>query len=65
MGCNSKLKGFDKYGHQVMLNFNQQGETVNTPIGGFISIVMNILIYGYFILKFQEMIDKGGNEISR
>ena len=51
------IRSLDRYGHTVQLNFNQQGETVNTIPGGFVSILMYIIIYGYFILKLQQMLN--------
>jgi len=61
MGILSFFKGHDNYGHQVSFNFNRQGETVNTVLGGFISIIVNILIYGYLFLRLQTMFTMGNN----
>ena len=47
-----------------MLNFSQKGETVNTMIGGVLSILVSLVIYGYFFLKLKEMLYLEQNNIS-
>jgi hypothetical protein len=55
MGITSIIKGFDKYGHAVSLNFNKSGHRVNTLCGGLVSILTGIAIYGFFFLKLKTM----------
>ena len=63
MGFSSFFKRQDNYGHKVAFNFNRQGETVNTVLGGVLSIVINLLIYGYLILKLKTMIETSNNSL--
>ena len=64
MGLYNCLKRRDNYGHMVLLNFNKQGETVNTSIGGFVSLIMTVVIYGFLYLKLDVMFSKGKNQVS-
>ena len=52
MGKTKKcLKSRDNFGYKVGLNFNKQGETVNTLIGGLMSLFLNMVIYSFLALK--------------
>ena len=57
------FKKFDRYGHQVSLNFNRE-DTVSTSIGGFLSLgVISLLLYfGY--LKFMIMARRENSNIT-
>ena len=50
------FRRFDKYGYMMHLNFKRQGEQVKTNIGGFISLILNILIISYAGLKLSLMV---------
>ena len=63
MGISSCLKNQDNYGHSVQFNFDRKGTTVNTSFGGVVSILVNIAIYGFFVLKMMSMINKDNNDL--
>ena len=58
------IKDYDMFGHSVVLNFNQKGEQHKTFIGGIVSILLNILIYGYGGYKSWQLYDKQGNTLT-
>ena len=43
------IKERDEYGHKVVLNFNQDGDTFKTAPGGFISILINLTVIAYTV----------------
>ena len=43
------------FGHQVVLNFNQQGETFKTSLGGLISIMIKLILSSYFFIQAKKM----------
>jgi hypothetical protein len=59
------LKDRDNFGHRVALNFNGQGDTVNTTVGGLLTIIMNTVIYSFLIMKMHVMITRGDNFVSK
>jgi hypothetical protein len=63
MGVTSFIKGFDKYGYEVTLNFNKSGDRVKTLCGGLVSILTGIAIYSFLILKMKTMFLYENNEI--
>ena len=64
MGIQSCLKGYDNYGHVIQFNFKRKGETVNTSLGGCVSILVNVFVYGFFIMRMMTMINKQNNDLS-
>lgn len=48
------------FGHPLTLYFNQQGGSHNTAAGGFVSILVKILMAIYVILKFQRLVLREG-----
>jgi len=44
------------YGHPVKFNFAQSGDNHKTTIGGFFSIVINILIWSFVGYKFKKLL---------
>ena len=44
---NNKIKEQDKFGHEIVLNFNKKGNYHNTLFGGLLSILVNIFILIY------------------
>jgi len=44
------------FGHQVALNFNRQGDSFNTVIGGVVSVLLKCLMLAFLINKFLIMI---------
>ena len=52
----SKLREFDWFGHSVNLNFNREGDTHNTLIGGFCSVFFRIAMCVYIFLNVSKLI---------
>ena len=50
------IKSFDDYGHSVNLNFNGNGETVNTLIGGTLSILLTWVFRIYMFLRIKTLV---------
>ena len=60
------LASHDAFGHVVQLNFNRNGATHKTAIGGIFSIIVNIAVYYYVFTRFKILIMKEGDKrISR
>ena len=57
------LRRYDQFGYSVKLNFNRSGETVNTCIGGFLSLMLTVVLYAYFIKLFRTMITYDDTDI--
>ena len=55
MSCRKYVKSLDQYGHHVQVNFNQNGETVNTLIGGFISFLVRWGLRFFLLLKILDV----------
>ena len=47
---------FDNFGHQVVLNFNRNGNTYTTAVGGLLSICINGFIFYFLYLKCSNML---------
>jgi hypothetical protein len=50
-----KVRGQDAFGQPVNMNF-QGNDTYQTIPGGIISVVMTIMLIGYFLLKTKYMV---------
>ena len=57
------LKKFDRYGHQVSLNFNRD-DTVSTSIGGFLSLGVIFLLIYFGYSRFMIMTRRESSNIS-
>ena len=53
--CRKYFKGLDDYGHLVQINFNRNGETVNTIIGGLISFLIRWGLRFFLLLKIIDV----------
>ena len=51
----------DMFGHTINLNFDKQGDSHQTFIGGIISIVVKILMFIYIGIKFDKLIYREGS----
>ena len=63
MGVKKFIKNRDMFGHPVVLNFNRQGNTYFTSIGGILSIIMNIVLLEYCLIKLGRMIERSGDAV--
>jgi len=52
----------DMFGHPVTLNFNRQGDTHNTFIGGLVSMFIKLLIFGFLAYKSYVLVTLGDND---
>ena len=59
----SHLKGYlksirnkDLFGYYISLNFNKKGHTHKTLIGGFFSLIVKFIIYGYVGVTMKQML---------
>lgn len=50
------FKDKDMFGHVVNINFDKQGPTHKTEIGGVVSVFIKVVIYVYIIFKFKILI---------
>ena len=49
------------FGHPIGLNYDKKGTTFNTTFGGFISTIVNILLFAYLGLKFINLFGRLDN----
>ena len=52
----NKIKSFDQFGHEVVLNFNSKGKFHFTLLGGIVSILVNIFVLVYICSLVQKHI---------
>lgn len=61
----SKLNQFvrnqDMFGHPIGLNFDRNGSTFKTTIGGLVSTLVNIILFAYMSLKFINLFGRFDN----
>lgn len=62
--CKKFTRDHDMFGYPVTLNFNKQGDTWTTSLGGFISLLLKIALFGFFGFKAYRLIFKLDNSIS-
>ena len=58
------LREWDWFGHTIALNFNREGETHNTAIGGCCSINLRIAVLIYFIVNLNKLLFKEEDDIN-
>ena len=46
----------DMFGHTITFNFDRKGDTHNTIIGGFFSLIIKLFLYFYIALCFERLI---------
>ena len=61
---NKKIKSHDLFGHQVTLNFNQNGDTHTTLVGGFFSIIIKAAMTVYIMINVIKLINYDGDTIN-
>ena len=47
----SQIVDCDNFGHQVVLNFNRNGDTYKTGIGGCLSLMIKIVLSIYLVYR--------------
>ena len=52
------MKRFDIFGHAITLNFNRRGNTYNTGLGGFLSIVLHGVFLYLIYVKSLDVINR-------
>ena len=62
MNLKKFIKGFDQFGHVITLNFNRNGNSHKTSIGGFFSIFIQIFVTFYVASCFWVMFMKLGDK---
>lgn len=60
-GC---TKQFDMFGHTIALNFNQEGNTHQTGLGGCVSLLVYLLFLFYMGLNIARMMTYQNDEVS-
>ena len=50
------IKGMDMFGHVIQLNFDKQGETHNTLIGGCFSGFLKLFFMLYFLMNIKKLV---------
>ena len=56
MPLNKFFKGQDLFGHLISFNFNENGDTHNTQIGGIFSILIKLGFSIYIFLNIKKCI---------
>lgn len=51
-----KLRSQDMFGHTINLNFNKEGDSHQTAIGGSMSILIRIVMALYVFMNFKKML---------
>ena len=49
------IKSKDMFGHTICLNFNKQGDTHQTFIGGFFSMIIKLAMGTYIFLNLKKL----------
>ena len=50
------LAEWDMFGHIIQLNFDKQGDSQQTVIGGFFSLIIRFAMTMYVLLNFKKML---------
>ncbi len=58
----NRIRSDDVFGYQITLNFNQSGRTHKTLCGGFMSLIMKVLVAWYVIYKSAVLVSKGQSD---
>ena len=62
-GLKHAIRDHDMFGHVINLNFNRQGPTHNTVIGGLFSILIKVAMSVYVFLNFKKLLFKEDDSI--
>lgn len=64
MGISRCLKNQDLFGHAVLLNFDRKGDTINTVIGGVLSLFSKFVLLAFLLAKGSDLVNKKDPAIS-
>ena len=64
MGLTRAIKEFDMFGHDVRLNFNRNGDTHKTILGGIVSLFIKTAIFLYVVLNVRKLVFALDDKIS-
>ena len=53
---NDKLRSNDMFGHTINLNFNKEGDSHQTTLGGFFSVFIRIFMVIYVWMNIKKML---------
>ena len=56
-----KVQEFDYFGHPIELNFNRKGNSHKTICGGFISLIIKMIVLWYSILNIKKLVFNEGD----
>lgn len=59
----SDLAKLDHFGHGVSLNYDKNGKSYNTPVGGLFSTLISLFLFGYTLALLKKMILFEGNVV--
>ena len=51
-----KIKEQDIFGHQISFNFDKQGATHKTCVGGVVSIAIKVVVLVYVLILLKRML---------
>ena len=60
----SYIREQDIFGKPIMLNFNKKGNTHNTVFGGLVSIISKAILFVYFIIHVEKLVNFGDDKIT-
>ena len=63
--CKTYIRESDSFGQPILLNFNKKGNTHNTVFGGVISIVTKAILFAYFVIHVEKLVNFGDDKITR
>jgi hypothetical protein len=58
------IKGQDIFGHKISFNFNEEGETHRTLIGGLVSLLLKLLLSLFVVFRFKRLMLYEDNKTS-
>jgi hypothetical protein len=58
------IKKHDLFGHVIQLNFNQNGSSHKTIVGGCFSTIIYTFMIFYILVSFNKLVNNGDNKNS-
>ena len=56
MAAGDRIRDHDWFGHEIGLNFEREGDSFKTIIGGFFSILLKMFLLAYGFIVFKRLI---------